>query len=73
MCLACCEPINGTGDGDTSPDWVILDAHHVQLRAEREGKGNGRIYTVGVTCVDSGGNSSNESVTVSVPHDRGRR
>jgi len=67
------EPVNGSGDGDTSPDWVILDAHHVQLRAERAGKGNGRIYTITITCIDSGGNSSSKSVTVSVPHDQGRR
>jgi hypothetical protein len=67
------EPINGTGDGDTSPDWIILDANHVLLRAERAGNGNGRIYTITITCVDSSGNSSSHSVTVSVPHDRGRR
>jgi uncharacterized repeat protein (TIGR01451 family) len=58
---------NEPGDGD----WIILDAHHVQLRAEREGNGNGRIYTITITCIDSGGNSSHESVEVSVPHDQG--
>jgi uncharacterized repeat protein (TIGR01451 family) len=67
------EPINGTGDGNTSPDWIILDAHHVQLRAERAGKGNGRIYTITITCIDSSGNSSSQSVEVNVPHDQGRR
>ena len=67
------EPINGTGDGDTSPDWIILDAHHVQLRAERSGKGNGRIYTSTITCTDSGGSSSSQTVAVSVPHDKGRK
>jgi uncharacterized repeat protein (TIGR01451 family) len=67
------EPINGTGDGNTSPDWIILDAHHVQLRAERAGNGNGRIYTIGITCVDSGRSSSHKHVEVTVPHDRGRR
>ena len=67
------EPINGTGDGNTSPDWIVLDDHHVLLRAERAGNGNGRIYTITITCIDSGGNSSSESVTVTVPHDRGRR
>jgi hypothetical protein len=66
------EPINGTGDGDTSPDWIILDDHHVQLRAERAGNGNGRVYTITITCTDSGGNSSSEQVEVTVPHDRGR-
>jgi Subtilase family/HYR domain len=67
------EPLNGTGDGNTSPDWIILDAHHVQLRAERAGNGNGRIYTITITCIDSSGNSSSQSVEVNVPHDQGRR
>jgi hypothetical protein len=65
------EPMHGTGDGDTSPDWIVLDDHHVLLRAERAGNGNGRIYTITITCTDSDGNSSNESVTVTVPHDQG--
>ena len=26
--------IDGTGDGDTAPDWEVLDPHHVRLRAE---------------------------------------
>jgi Subtilase family/HYR domain len=66
------EPINGTGDGDTSPDWIVLDDHHVLLRAERAGNGNGRIYTNTITCTDSIGNSSSDQVEVTVPHDRGR-
>jgi len=49
-----------------------LDDHHVLLRAERQGNGNGRIYTTTITCSDSGGNSSNDQVQVLVPHDRGR-
>ncbi len=66
------EPVLGHGSGHTSPDWIVLDDHHVLLRAERAGNGNGRIYTITITCIDSGGNSSSESVTVTVPHDRGR-
>jgi hypothetical protein len=61
------EPVNGTGDGDMAPDWEIVDAHHVRLRAERAGTGSGRIYTITVTCVDVDGNSSSRSVTVNVP------
>jgi hypothetical protein len=61
------EPINGTGDGDMAPDWEIVDAHHVRLRAERAGTGSGRIYTIMITCVDATGNSSSRSVTVNVP------
>jgi hypothetical protein len=61
------EPINGLGDGDASPDWIIVDAHHVQLRSERGGLGNGRIYTITVTCSDPAGNTVVRTVTVRVP------
>jgi hypothetical protein len=62
------EPVNGTGDGDRAPDWEVLDAHHVRLRAERAGNGNGRLYTVGVACTDGSQNSGPSAVTlVNVP------
>ena len=67
------EPVLGHGSGHTSPDWIVVDDHHVLLRAEREGGGNGRIYTITITCTDSGGNSSTEEVEVTVRHDQGRR
>jgi uncharacterized repeat protein (TIGR01451 family) len=66
------EPVLGHGSGHTSPDWIVVDDHHVLLRAERAGNGNGRVYTITITCTDSGGNSSNEQVEVTVPHDRRR-
>jgi hypothetical protein len=59
------EPVNGTGDGDTSPDWVIVDSHHVQLRAERAAQGNGRVYTITVACPTASGKT-----TVSVPKNK---
>ena len=62
------EPVEGTGDGDTSPDWVIVDNHHVRLRAERAGSGNGRIYTVTTTCTDAAGNVTSKSTPVIVAH-----
>ena len=61
------EPQNGLGDGDTAPDWQIVDATHVRLRAERAGNGGGRVYTITVTCVDGSGNATNKSTTVTVP------
>jgi 6-phosphogluconolactonase (cycloisomerase 2 family) len=65
------EPINGTGDGNTSPDWQVVDAHHVFLRAERSGNGAGRIYTITITCTnDTNKLSSTKTVTVVVPHDQ---
>jgi uncharacterized repeat protein (TIGR01451 family) len=66
------EPINGTGDGNTAPDWEVVDANHVRLRAERSGRGSGRVYTVTITSTDSAGNSSSKQVFVSVPHDQRR-
>jgi hypothetical protein len=64
------EPVNGLGDGDTAPDWEVVDANHVRLRAERSGKGVGRIYTITITATDSAGNSSHKQVLVTVPHDQ---
>jgi len=64
------EPVNGLGDGDTAPDWIITGDLTVNLRAERSGIGNGRIYTITVTCKDACGNSSVGSTTVTVPHDQ---
>lgn len=62
------EPVNGTGDGDQAPDWQILDAHHVTLRAERAGSGSGRTYSISVSCTDGGGNASTPAaVVVNVP------
>src|SRR5215210_955254 len=37
------EPVNDIGDGNTAPDWIVLDDHRVQLRAERAGPLNGRV------------------------------
>ncbi len=62
------EPINGTGDGDTSPDWEFVDEHHVRLRAESAGGSVGRIYTITVTCTDAAGNVTTKTVEVHVGH-----
>lgn len=59
------ESVNGTGDGNTSPDWIITD-DGVRLRAERSGNGSDRIYTV----FFEGDDGSEGSVRVRVPHNR---
>jgi hypothetical protein len=66
------EPINGLGDGDIAPDWEVVDAHHVLLRSERSGKGEGRTYTITVTCTDPAGNTVVRTATVRVPKSQGK-
>jgi hypothetical protein len=66
------EPVNGTGEGDTAPDWAVTDAVSVQLRAERAGTGSGRVYTITVTCRDASGNAAVGSATVEVPKSQAR-
>lgn len=68
LSVASNEPVN---DDQTSPDWVVLDDHHVELRAERSGNGSGRIYTVTVRCKDARGNSATQNTSVTVAHDQG--
>ena len=62
------EALEGLGDGDTSPDWEVVDDHHVRLRAERAGNGLGRIYVITIVATDSAGQSSSKTLTVRVPH-----
>jgi hypothetical protein len=54
--------------GAHEPDWQISGPLTVDLRAERDGSGDGRIYTLEITCTDVDGNSATRSTTVSVPH-----
>lgn len=62
------EPVNGTGDGDTDPDWEIIDDHHIRLRAERAGNGTGRIYTITVTVNDGCNAPVSATTEVRVTH-----
>jgi len=61
------EDARGGGDGKTRNDMVIGDGS-VDLRAERQGGGNGRVYTIHLAVADGNGNSSEASYQVLVPH-----
>jgi endo-1,4-beta-xylanase len=62
------EPENAGGSGDTGNDVIISpDCRSVQLRAERVGGGNGRVYTVYFRVTDASGNIGTNSVKVTVP------
>lgn len=64
------EPSNGKGDGITAEDFEVLQSengiYEVYVRAERSGRGSGRVYTINITATDAAGNSSSETLTVSV-------
>ena len=67
------QPSNGAGDGNTATDWLIQDAHHVAVRAERSGNlGEDRVYVITVTVTDSAGSKTSSWVNVTVPHDAGK-
>jgi hypothetical protein len=72
LTVASNEPINGLGDGDSAPDWQVIDAHHLLLRSERSGKGSGRTYTITVTCADPAGHTVVRTTTVVVPKSQAR-
>ncbi|HEU4834975.1 MAG TPA: immunoglobulin domain-containing protein [Pyrinomonadaceae bacterium] len=56
------------GDGTTLNDIVIAaNCKSVQLRRERDGNLNGRVYTITFKVTDSFGNSTTATVKVSVP------
>ncbi len=70
------EPDNSLGDGDKPNDIQEADCGtpdlDFKLRAERSGKGDGRIYTVTYRATDASGNETSTSATVTVPHDMGQ-
>jgi len=64
------EDKNGNGDGKTLMDMVITDdCKSVDLRSEREGTDNGRVYTIHMKLDDGNGNVGTAICLVTVPHD----
>jgi uncharacterized delta-60 repeat protein len=58
-------------DGENACSAAVIDpSGGVRLRAERSGRGNGRVYTISFTASDGQGGASGGSVQVCVPHDR---
>lgn len=64
------EDAAGGGDGNTLNDIVIVDNTTVNLRAERQGGGDGRVYTLNYSVTDDCGNTATASTTVSAPHSK---
>lgn len=60
---------------DEAGDGIVIaqGCRAVELRAERAGSGNGRVYTIHAAVADASGNVGNASYTVTVPHDSSGR
>lgn len=65
------EEVKGNGDGKTFDDIVITGDQTVELRSERQGKGNGRVYTIFFEVADLSGNVATGSIIIEVPHNVG--
>jgi hypothetical protein len=57
----------------SAPDAVITGPLTAKLRADRDGNGDGRVYTLHIEAIDAAGNRSTSTVTVSVAHDQSAR
>ncbi|MEK6279147.1 MAG: immunoglobulin-like domain-containing protein [Acidobacteriota bacterium] len=63
---------NTSGDGNTVNDIVIAaDCKSVQLRAERDGGGDGRVYSITLKVLDASGNLGTATARVFVPKSQG--
>ncbi len=66
------EPLDGRGDGDTTPDALGVGTSTAMLRAERMGGGNGRVYEISYVTTDSGMVVCSGKVQVCVPKSQGK-
>ncbi|HAG10900.1 MAG TPA: hypothetical protein DCK76_05860 [Desulfotomaculum sp.] len=62
--------IKGAGGKVHTPDAIIVDGDTVQLRAERSGTSDGRVYVINFTATDLSGAQCSGSISVCVPHDQ---
>jgi hypothetical protein len=64
------EPVNGLGDGDIAPDASGIGTSTAEIRAERSGTGNGRVYEIRFFAQDDTGAFCEGAVNVYVAHDK---
>lgn len=61
----------GAGGAKHAPDAAGVGEDIAQVRAERSGGGNGRVYEISFTASDDMGGECGGSIIVCVPHDQG--
>ena len=64
------EEVDERGDGKFAPDGSGIGTSTAEVRAERYGRGNGRVYHISFSAVDTRGGACTGTVMVSVPHDQ---
>jgi uncharacterized repeat protein (TIGR01451 family) len=64
------EPV-ASGGSNAGPDITFDRCTKAELRAERQGEANGRVYRLGYDVVDRCGNRLRSFCRVEVPHDQG--
>jgi hypothetical protein len=64
------EPVDDLGDGHFAPDIMFDGCDTVQLRSERQGPKDGRVYKLGVRVVNTLGQVADSVCTVIVDHDQ---
>ena len=65
------EPADGRGDGRSRPD-VEIGCGRLRVRAERQGRGDGRIYRVDLQTTGPFGGTDSAQCEVAVPRNRGQ-
>jgi hypothetical protein len=61
------EDLTGDGSGNKSPDGIL---EPLQVRVERSGQGDGRVYHITFEATDGHGGACTATVAVCVPHDQ---
>ena len=65
-----CQITGVTSNEPGVSDWILTGPLSLTLRADRNGLGTGRIYSITVTCTNASQLSASAVVTVFVPHDQ---
>jgi hypothetical protein len=64
------EAVDALGSGNTAPDGQGVGTSTAEVRAERAGGENGRVYHISFTADDGHGGSCSSVALVGVPHDK---
>lgn len=65
------EAVDAPGSGNTAPDGRGVGGATAEVRAERAGSGDGRVYAISFTAEDGNGGSCSGAVRVGVPKSQG--